>query len=487
MRSIRSTRGASLSGRRRPHSVLLWGLALVGTLTACGKGAEAPAAAAPSAADQAAAAAAVAAATRAPVASAKEIAGYLRDRVVKAQFVAALPKAPAAQEAAWAKAPETVVTVYRQRTVRLIDRDVNKALKTLGPRQASVRALYDATSLSVRVSWADETRNQLEYGASDHFGDAAALELPTQFGKGVALPHVGMGDDRHSVVVTVARARKEKAYARQFVAAGFGSLTRIDVNTTMRIAYDAGKKRWTAQFTRPLRDRNVDLRRGLVPFALALWDGHVRERGGNKAASSWSSIRLAKYPLDKDYLAYLAWGEGGVPVGDAKRGKTLMTPCTACHRVAGATLAQPGRAPGLDNVGGYGTAQYLRASIVTPNAVVVRQLNINRHYNKKGKRSARHAYPSNDAYRWYTGGHGKPRLSKMPAFAQLPIADIHDIVAYLKTLKTPPRAAPSAPGRPEADTAARAAPAAKAPAANAPAAKLPAPPDPSVRTQGGQP
>jgi len=388
----------------------------------------------------------------APAATPEQAAKYNKERVVQARFVEALPNAADKLADALAEAPGTEMILYRQRTVRLLDRHVNAALKKVGPRKVMVKAVYDKATLVLSASWPDATMNQLQHGDSTHFGDAAALEIPQEFGFGRSLPYVGMGDETHPVVVTVVRARKEKPYARQFVAAGFGSLTRIDRNTDMAIVYDAGKGRWTATWKRPLRGHNVDLAQGLVPIALAVWDGGIRERGGNKAVTSWHLVRLGKHPLDDKYLRYVAWGESGEPVGDAARGKTQIAVCTACHRLGDKPTAPKGMAPGLDNIGGYALAQYIRESIVSPSAVVIRQLNINRHYDPKGKKSARGAYPKNTAFTWYSGGAkpgdkgGKatPRTSKMPPFAHLADEDLNDIVAYLKSLKTPMRDVPAA-------------------------------------------
>ncbi|MCB9737892.1 MAG: c-type cytochrome [Deltaproteobacteria bacterium] len=376
-----------------------------------------------------------------PAATAEQAATFEKEQVVQAVKQDALPTDEAALAAALEKAPAVTMLAYRQRTVELMDRDVNKALETLGPREVQVRALVDSTTLLIAASWDDASAEELAEGESTHFGDAAALELPQKFGAGESLPYVGMGDEGHPVVVTIVRARKEKPYARQFVAAGFGSLTRIEPDTEMTLRYDEAAHRWNATWKRPLKDNNVDLDKGLVPFALALWDGGVRERGGNKSVSSWHFLRLPERPLDQAYLRYVAWGQAGEPIGDASRGKTLLTVCAACHRLGETPTAKPGIAPGLDNIGGYALPQYLRESIVDPNAVVVRQVNINRHYDKAKGKSPHGDYPKNTTYNWYSGGgHGadeKPRISKMPPFASLPEKDVFDIVAYLQTLKTP--------------------------------------------------
>ncbi|MCO4760332.1 MAG: c-type cytochrome [Myxococcales bacterium] len=370
----------------------------------------------------------------------------------------------------WQRAKATAIVAYRQRTAKLYDRNTNRVLKTAGPRHAWLQAAYNTTHLAISITWEDDTSHAMRADAPSAFGDAAALELPTDFGAGISLPYIGMGDAKHPVIVNIKRAHKDARWERQFVAAGFGSLTLIKLNTKTSMAYNKVTKRWQVTFVRPLTDHNVDLRKGLIPAAFALWDGGAYERGGNKSVTRWQFIRLGKFPLDPAYAKYVSWGESGTPVGDAAKGEKLVSgTCIGCHHVGKHKVAVPGMAPGFGNIGGYGLANYLKESITKPSAVVIRQPNLNRHYNRGGKRSAGHrSYPSSKTYTWYTGS-GNARKSKMPSFAHLPANQIADIVAYLKTLKRPvttpappfvvpavvPAAAPTAPTAPTAPDAAK--------------------------------
>jgi complex iron-sulfur molybdoenzyme family reductase subunit gamma len=354
--------------------------------------------------------------------------------IIDAQFAAKLPMA--AETGAWTKATALETTLYRQRTVRLRDRDVNKRLdEVLGPRTAQIKALYNKQALAVQITWADASVEQLEHAHYDAFGDAVAIEFPQRFGTGESLPYIGMGDITHPVIVAIKRAHKDGEHARQFVAAGFGSLTRIEGGTEMSMAYDAEAKRWSAVFRRPLKDNNLDLAKGLVPMGLAIWDGGEAERGGNKTVGPWRFIRLGNYPLDEAYLKYVSWGEDGTPIGDAAKGATIAnTQCIACHRFAEQKAAPDGIAPGLHNIGGYAVARYIEESVTNPSAVVLRALNPNRHYDAS-KKDALGAHPNNAAYTWSVkDADGKP-MSKMPPFAHLSPEDLGNLVAYLKTLK----------------------------------------------------
>ncbi|MCB9522497.1 MAG: c-type cytochrome [Myxococcales bacterium] len=357
--------------------------------------------------------------------------------IIEGEFAAKVPTEP--ETGAWTKATPLTVTLYRQRTVRLRDKDVNHKLDTeLGPRTAAVKVVYSKKQLGVQVSWDDATQDQLEHAYHDAFGDAVAIEFPQKYGMGESLPYVGMGDIDHPVVVTIQRAHKDASHNRQFVAAGFGSLTAIERDTEMKMTYDAAAKRWHAVFVRPLKDHNLDLTHGLVPMGLAIWEGGVHERGGNKALAPWRFIRLGKHKLDPDYLAYVSWGEDGQPIGDPKKGETIAkTQCIACHRFADQQVAPVGIAPGLENIGGYAVARYLQESVQEPSKVILRPLNPNRHYDKSGKRDPHGAYPNAVAYTWSVPGADGKHMSKMPPFAHLPADDVNNLVAYLKTIKDP--------------------------------------------------
>jgi complex iron-sulfur molybdoenzyme family reductase subunit gamma len=90
-------------------------------------------------------------------------------------------------------------------------------------------------------------------------------------------------------------------------------------------------------------------------------------------------------------------------------------------------------APNLSNIGVIANAVYLKESIVNPNDVVIKNLNINRHYNKSAKPDKFRAYPNNDTYQWYIVVNGK-KQSKMPPYGHLSEQDIKDLVSFLKTL-----------------------------------------------------
>lgn len=353
--------------------------------------------------------------------------------------------------AAWAKATVTRVPVAAQTTVTLPDKAAN-GMRAQQASTVTVRAVASAKELGVLVEWDDATADRYA-GETDHYGDAVAVEVPVAFGAGKRLPYVGMGDAGSPVLVHMARATKGATVARHAVGAGFGSLTQAPDITWMKtsLVYVDKDKRWRALFVRPLvaADHSVDA--ALVPIAFAVWDGAHAQRGGNKLLSGWRVLRLPKRAVDAAYVDALAWGYGDGDVGDPARGKPMVEAmCLACHRIGDKAYGAPDAAPELTNVGVYASYGYLRESIQNPSAVLVPNLNKNRHQDRSKPRDDNGAYPSSGLGTFgVIGADGKP-LSTMPPFAALPKEQLADVVAYLKSLgqTSPASASPASQASP---------------------------------------
>ncbi len=340
----------------------------------------------------------------------------------------------------WDGLPGRTFVAAPQRTIRLDDRKANEALATAAPRPLEVRAASDGRDLAVAVDWSDDSEDRARSDATDAFGDGAALAVPLRFGAGLRLPYVGMGDDDMSVALYLARAGAEGTTTREAVAAGFGSLTRADLggfHAAMR--YDRARKAWRAVFVRALAAGASDLRRGLVPFALAVWDGARHERGGNKALTGWKLLRLPRFPADPAYVSELSSGRRPGDLGDPARGKVLAeSVCAACHAIGERRVARPGIAPDLTDIGTISTPAYLRESLVDPSAVIVPSPNPNQHQDRSKPVRAGDAYPNAEAFVWYRRDASGKKVSKMPSFEAMPKADVAAIVAYLMTLGAEP-------------------------------------------------
>jgi complex iron-sulfur molybdoenzyme family reductase subunit gamma len=347
---------------------------------------------------------------------------------------APVPADPAA--AIWQETPGLAVVLAPQRSIRLHDRKANEALAAAGPRSATVRAVSDGKELAVLVEWADPAEDRAE-DETDLFGDGAALELPLRYGAGLRLPYVGMGDDEMPVVLYFQRAGPKGSVPREAVAKGFGSTTRADVGGA-RMAMRYADGRWRAVFVRPIAAPAHALEGGLVPFAVALWEGARSERGGNKGLSAWKLLRLPGRPVDATYASELAWGRRPEDRGDLARGRQLVTSmCAACHLTGERRVARPGIAPDLSVVGAISTPAYLRDSIVAPSAVVVPSPNPEQHQDRTRPADANGAYPRSEAFVWSRRDAGGRLVSKMPAYASLPEADVKAMVSYLMTLGAP--------------------------------------------------
>jgi DMSO reductase family type II enzyme heme b subunit len=343
----------------------------------------------------------------------------------------------------WSSAAPRGVVLEPQRTIRLHDRRANEALERAAPRRAQVRAATDGADLAVLVEWSDADEDRAATGETDAFGDAVALQLPLRFGPGVRLPYVGMGDDALPVAIHLQRAGPKGTLAREGTASGFGTLARADVGgARTAMAHDRAAGTWRAVFVRPLAGGGLDLRRGLVPFALAIWEGAAGERGGNKALSPWKLLRLPSFPVDPAYAAELAWGRRPGELGDPARGKALVQGmCSACHAIGAVRVARPGLAPDLSAIGAIAAPAYLRQSIVEPSAVIVPGPSPAQHQDRTKRPGAAGPYPADPAFAWWTRDAAGRKVSRMPAYAGLPEQDVLAMVAYLATL-----GAPGAPG-----------------------------------------
>jgi len=340
----------------------------------------------------------------------------------------------------WDTLPAATATAAPQLTVRLHDRQANEALARAATRPIRLRAATDGAQLAVVVEWSDATEDRALPDATDVYGDGAALEVPLRFGAGRRLPYVGMGDAGEQVAIYLQRAAAGGVVAREAVGAGFGSLTRADLGgARMAMRHDPAAKAWRALFLRPLVARGHDLRVGLVPFSVAVWDGSRQERGGNKALTRWKFLRLPARPLDAAYLAEVSWGHAPGDLGSVARGKDLVEgQCTACHAVGESRQAVPGLAPDLSAIGVISTPAYLRESIVAASAVLVPSPNPWQHQDRAKGTDARGAWPPDPGFVWFSVEKDGRKTSAMPDFDSLSKEEVADAVAYLVTLGEEP-------------------------------------------------
>jgi DMSO reductase family type II enzyme heme b subunit len=360
---------------------------------------------------------------------------FLKTETVTATQVPIVPTTLA--DKLWTKTPVATFRVSAQRSVRLNDKRANEQLEQPGIGEIRVRALASATELGLVVAWNDATQDVLRTDETNAFADSAAIEIPTVFGAGKRLPYVGMGDVEMPVRLYMQRALPKGSQANEYVAAGFGSLTRLPkVQATMAMEYDPATKVWRALFVRPLNVEGSSLdRQSLVPVAFAAWDGARSERGGYKQLSAWHFVKMPAPAVDLAYAKYLSWGYGPGDLGDPEKGRALAeTVCIACHHFPGKAFAPSGVAPNLSDIGAIASPIYLRESIVNSSGVIVHALQPNAHYSKNAAPDKNGAYPNADAYQWSATEPNGKVISKMPPFNVYTPEQVGDLVAFLKTL-----------------------------------------------------
>lgn len=215
----------------------------------------------------------------------------------------------------WESAQATIIPLAPQviSTPRLYEPSV---------KEIHIKALHNGQEIAFQVEWEDETKDTRV--DVNHFTDAVALEFPSSGAQ--ARPHFAMGDRDNFVniwhwkAVWQEKNQEEKIYAivdqflggvladnpisikktpiENIVANSYGTVTSMRKNQShiLGLGKHSGKT-WTVVFKRALRgdnDYEASFQEGgLVPLALAAWDGHNGERGGRKSVSTWYYVGLA--------------------------------------------------------------------------------------------------------------------------------------------------------------------------------------------------
>ena len=356
--------------------------------------------------------------------------------------------------AVWNGAQFSDITLYPQTTIKLNDKNANAKNANNGAKVASIAAVYNGKQIAFMVKWPDGTMNIQHGYKTDSYADGFAVQFAAGDVHAAELPYIGMGSEGRPVVVHLQKAvkafyepngkgnveyqvnpnqsdlfHKELAafkkkvknigsndYERTFISEGFRSMTEIKDGSNVsyaRLGYkDAG---WMGTVSRSMKDDYVDLNKGAIPVAFAVWDGAKNGRDGLKNLSSWVSVELEGNGDGSELIDWISTEANG----DADAGKEAIATngCTGCHQVE-ATDAPNLMGPSLSNIGGYATAAYLKESLLNPSAVVVPGYNRNAHSN----------------YMWYTEENGK-RTSTMTDYSWLDADSLNNIVTYLQTLK----------------------------------------------------
>jgi len=161
-------------------------------------------------------------------------------------------------------------------------------------------------------------------------------------------------------------------------------------------------------------------------FVLAIWGWaqgqHTEHAAGTPPPTpSKPPVRITMEALHKSGGVPKGW-KFSLPVGNVEAGRKVFVDlgCYSCHEVKGEQFPEAQKTadqvgPDLTGMGGMHPGEYLAESIVNPNAVILEE----------------------------PGFTGPDRLSKMPSFNEdMTVAQLIDLVAYLKSL-TGDRSAPA--------------------------------------------
>jgi len=343
------------------------------------------------------------------------IINFFEKEVIEARYLEEkIPIEPEGE--GWEQTKGKEVELCPQTAVRLNDKRANHLLKDKENITATVKVVYNGENIAVYLEWTDGTLSLQTGDDLNSYSDGVSIQIPQKFGKGITLPHIGMGDYSHPVFVYFLKAdNREKLFT--LYSKGFGFTEPAGINAEGKMVYDRKEKKWKAVFKIPLQTEQFNTGKDFIPIGFAVWDGEKLERDGNKSVSKWKFIRLDKYEIDGDYLEYISWGYPLETLGNPEEGKrvALKNGCGKCHRFDDQNSAPLGLAPDLSNIGGRANPVYLKEALTNPDDVVVRNL-------------------KNVSHSWYTTEGGKLH-SKMPPFKNLSEKELKDLIAYLLTLK----------------------------------------------------
>ncbi len=172
-------------------------------------------------------------------------------------------------------------------------------------KSVKVRGLHDEQTLAILVEYQDPTEDP---------ADAAALE----FMVGEQMAHFAHGQEMLQVEggpVNIWYWKNEEDKATDMSAKGFKTLkTQAQQDVSAKGVWQDGT--WKVVFSRSLQtgdEHDVQIEPGnWVSIAFALWDGKlvdgaVKEKGSQKAVSSWWPIRAEPAP-DNSIFGYVALG-----------------------------------------------------------------------------------------------------------------------------------------------------------------------------------
>ncbi|WP_297439559.1 ethylbenzene dehydrogenase-related protein, partial [Sulfurimonas sp.] len=349
---------------------------------------------------------------------------------------------------AWLSARYQNILLYPQITIELDE--INK--QNMGVTKVKVKAIYDGKNISILLKWRDNSKSPEEKIDPISYADGYAIQLPIQFDDAKKLPYIGMGSKGRTVIVmynkvTLPRCeqvgnsefveyvdessqqifgfflenRHEKPQSselqRIYIGQGYRNFREVqdkNIDVKMHMLYKKGF--WRGTISMPLKSKYLNIDKGEFPISFAIWYGDKKNRGASKIISPWIGVNLE----GKDSKNKLVRELSEEAKGDVRNGERLAKEnCAACHIYANQKNAPKFMAPNLSNIGGYSTKEYLKESIINPNAILVPG------YEKD----------ENRIFSWYDIDEKGDRVSAMPSYDWLDEKSIEDLVAFFMSQK----------------------------------------------------
>ena len=342
---------------------------------------------------------------------------------------------------AWISSEYQEIVLYPHATTQegetLLTTDTNATTKKI-----KVKALYDGKNIVFLLEWEDITKNIQYNCCSMNKADGFTLQFPVNYSDVTKLPYIRMGNQGRSVVSYMKRAKdiisqedvevsfqnlpeyndtfnatsqsqQNKDNGQVFMTAGFDSIKKLDQSAMLSVmSYQ--NSTWKSSLSMPLKTNYLNLDNGAFPISFVVWDGN--SSNGVEYMSPWIGVKLFGQ-IDGDELINSLNVE---PNGNIENGKQLaIENCAGCHNFAYTRMAPENMAPNLSYVGGYSTLDYLKESIINPNAVLV----TNYHSNAQSN------------FPWYQQNEDGNISSTMPAYDWMDETSIADIVSFLHSLK----------------------------------------------------
>jgi len=344
---------------------------------------------------------------------------------------------------AWISSDYQDIILYPHATTQEGETSINSIDANVTTKKIKVKALYDGKNIVFLLAWDDATKN-IEYNCcSKNKADGFALQFPVDYSDITKLPYIRMGNQGRSVVSYMKKAKEtisqenvEVSFAnlqayydtfntqlqaqnntdngQAFMMSGFDSIKKLDKSAMLSVMkYQNGI--WKSSLSVPLETEHLNLKNGAFPMSFVIWDGN--SSNGVEYISSWIGVKLFGQRDGEELINAL----NAEPNGNIENGKRLaIENCAGCHNFANTIMAPQNMAPNLSRAGGYSTLDYLKESIIHPNAVLV----TNYHSNVESN------------FPWYTQNEDGNISSTMPSYDWMDETSIDDIVSFFYSLKS---------------------------------------------------